>query len=151
MLKLTTSQHHTLQAELERRLTRREILQDRMENVIQKDMRMNEQLDREAYSFAQNEKRIKRIQSILEDSQVQQPQGELLLVTINAVVHLQIDHRTEEIQILPADSPAVNPLAGMISAKSKLGAALLGRKSGEKFTIEIAGRARHYHITKILG
>jgi transcription elongation factor GreA len=68
-------------------------------------------------------------------------------VAIGSTVVVQVDGQAKTYQIL--GSVETDPLAGIISHTSPLGALLLGRRAGEAWIATVNGRERHYQIISV--
>jgi len=91
--------------------------------------------------------RILDLEDMIKKADIVIPDNNVSAVQIGHKVSLEIDGVQKMYTILGASES--NPAAGVISASSPLGASLLNKKRGEEFDLEINGKNRHYHITKI--
>ncbi|MCF7860576.1 GreA/GreB family elongation factor [Patescibacteria group bacterium] len=91
--------------------------------------------------------RILDLEDMLNKADIVIPNNNTDSVQIGHKVSLEVDGVQKMYTILGASES--NPAAGVISASSPLGAALLNKKVGDKFELEINGNNRHYRLNKI--
>lgn len=92
-------------------------------------------------------RKILELEDMIKKADIVIPNNNTNSVQIGHKVSLEIDGVSKMYTILGASES--NPAAGVISASSPLGTALLNKKKNEEFDLEINGKNRHYHITKI--
>lgn len=148
-VKISKEEYDQLNQELQDRIARRALLKERVQNAIQKDMRVNDQLDRETRTYEQNEIRIRKLEEIISKSDVNKDIGELEYVIIGSVVEVEVNGIRKKIQILSDDSPAINPIEGRISQSSAIGKALIGQKSGSNVEVKLPMGFSVYKIRKV--
>ncbi|MBN2884857.1 GreA/GreB family elongation factor [Patescibacteria group bacterium] len=91
--------------------------------------------------------RILDLEDMIKKADIVIPNNNTDSVQIGHKVSLEVDGVQKMYTILGASES--NPTAGIISASSPLGTALINKKMDEEFDLEINGKNRHYHITKI--
>lgn len=148
---ITTEGYQQLQVQLQtlRDSKRPTIVNDIQEVNTDADWRENSQL-----IFLQNElavvdAEIRRIEELLEDSEVVEPQSNDTTVDIGETVVLQLDGDAETLAVEtytivgPAESA---PDQGRISYESPVGHSLLKHKVGDEVTITVPAGLLHYRI-----
>lgn len=91
--------------------------------------------------------RILDISDLLKKAEIIKPDKNDDSVQIGNFVTLEHDGREKTYQILGSEE--TNPTAGIISHNSPLGAAMLGKRIGDTFKIQLADRIIIYKIIKI--
>lgn len=91
--------------------------------------------------------RIAEAEDLLKRAEVIMPDQDKSRVGLGHTVTVETNGKTKVYRIL--GSTETDPLAGIISHNSPLGAALLGHRPGETAQLEIDGRTIEYKIIKI--
>ncbi|HUV93341.1 MAG TPA: transcription elongation factor GreA [Anaerolineae bacterium] len=94
------------------------------------------------------EGRIRELASILANAQVLKAKGARDLVSLGARVTVAEEGRDSETYQIVGWAEA-DPLAGRISYESPVGAALLGRRVGDRVTVDAPGGVFHFEIIAI--
>lgn len=90
---------------------------------------------------------IFRLGNQLKHAVIISPQPQTDAVQLGHKVTVAVAGKQKTYQIL--GSAETDPRQGIISQNSPLGAALLGRKAGEKFNIKLAGKEAEFVVIKI--
>lgn len=91
--------------------------------------------------------RILEIENILKKAEIITPQIKTGFVEIGNTVFLEVNGKEKKYLIL--GSLETNPEFGVISHKSPLGSALIGKKEGSEISLEINHKIQKYRIIKI--
>lgn len=91
--------------------------------------------------------RILDLEDMIKKADIVIPDDNTDSVQIGHKVSLEVDGVQKMYTILGASES--NPAAGVISASSPLGSALLNKKIGDEFALEINGKEKNYSINKI--
>jgi len=136
-------------------VARREDIKKKLPHAREEVMRlalMGDFSENVAYQMAKGKlrglnQRILEIDNQLKHSQIIQPSKNNDIVQLGHTVTLVIGKSTKDFQIL--GSVESDPATGIISLHSPLGQALLGKKAGDEFALELANRIVRYKIVKI--
>ena len=90
---------------------------------------------------------IFRLGNQLKHAVIIKPEPKTGAVQLGSTVAVSVGGQRKTYQIL--GSAEADPRQGIISQNSPLGAALMGRRAGEKFTIKLAGKEAEYMVVKI--
>lgn len=118
---------------------------------LQKARELGDISENAAYDTARDEQsfvegRIAELESVLKRVEIV-VEGKAGKVIVGSTVRVHLDGDEQEFQIVGA--PEANPTSGKISHESPLGQALLGKKAGEKVTVEAPVGKLSYHILGI--
>ena len=91
--------------------------------------------------------RMLEIESELNQAEIITPQKDIEIVQLGHTVIVEAEGSQKTFQIL--GSAEANPAKGVISHNSPLGAALVGRKVGDKVAVKLASKEVTYTIIKI--
>lgn len=146
---MTPEGYQKLQAQLEELCTvkRPAVLQNLQEVSGSADWRENSQLIHVQDELALIDAEIRRLQELLAQSEVVEPQTSNIVVDIGETVVLQTDGEIETYTIVsPAES---DPDAGRISYESPVGHTLLKHKVGDEVDIKVPAGLLHYRIVAV--
>ena len=131
------------------------LLQDRLSEAkeVKRLAEMGDFSENAGYQLAKHRlrtinRKILEIEDYLKKAEIIQADPRASLVELGHRVELKIDGKLRNYLIL--GSSETNPSAGVISANSPLGSALLNRRLGEKFKLKIAGQEKELEILKII-
>lgn len=118
---------------------------------LQKARELGDISENAAYDTARDEQsfvegRIAELESVLKRVEIV-VEGKASKVIVGSTVRVHLDGDEQEFQIVGA--PEANPTSGKISHESPLGQALLGKKAGEKVTVEAPVGKLSYHVLEI--
>lgn len=138
-----------LKEELARRTgpLRREIAARIKEAKEQGDLSENAEYSEAKDAQSTNEGRIQEIQEILDNAVVIGEAGKGGVVSVGSHIRVQHDGDSREYTIVGAAES--NPVAGLISNESPIGAAFLGRKKGDKVAVPTPKGVREYKILEV--
>lgn len=146
---MTPEGYQKLQAQLEELCTvkRPAVLQNLQEVSGSADWRENSQLIHVQDELALINAEIRRLQELLAQSEVVEPQTSNIVVDIGETVVLQTDGEIETYTIVsPAES---DPDAGRISYESPVGHTLLKHKVGDEVEVKVPAGLLHYRIVAV--
>ncbi|RIK40557.1 MAG: transcription elongation factor GreA [Chloroflexi bacterium] len=146
---MTPEGYQKLQAQLEELCTvkRPAVLQNLQEVSGSADWRENSQLIHVQDELALIDAEIRRLQELLAQSEVVEPQTSNIVVDIGETVVLQTDGEIETYTIVsPAES---DPDAGRISYESPVGHTLLKHKVGDEVEVKVPAGLLHYRIVAV--
>jgi transcription elongation factor GreA len=108
--------------------------------------------DNAAYSIAKGRlrginQRILELADHLKHAMIIRPSKNVSSVELGSLVTIETSGRQKTYQIL--GSSETDPLAGIISHRSALGSALMGRRVGDKIKIKTTSKEIKYRIIKI--
>lgn len=154
---LTTEGYQQLQGQLQtlRDRKRPAIVNDMQEVSTDADWRENSQLILLQNELAVVDAEIRRIEEMLEHSEVVEPQSNDAIVDIGETVVLQMDCSTSALEIPIVEtytivSPAESaPDLGRISYESPVGHSLLKHKVGDEITVTVPAGTLHYRIVGV--
>ena len=149
---LTREGHDKLQAELETliRVTRMEVARRIAQAKDMGDLSENAEYEAAKHEQAFVEGRIREIQHQLRNAQLidEIANGEKT-IRIGSSVTVREEDGAEEITYTIVGSAEASPREGRISNESPVGAALLGKKKGNKVTVQTPSGAYKLTIVKI--
>ncbi|MBX3011602.1 MAG: GreA/GreB family elongation factor [Caldilineaceae bacterium] len=135
------------QRELLRTVKRPTLLRDMQEVSSDADWRENSQLILLLNELALADAEIHRLEEMIEQSEIVEPQNNDAIVDIGETVVLQGDDMVETYTIVsPAEAA---PDAGRISYESPVGHALLKHKVGDEVNITVPAGLLHYRIMAV--
>lgn len=102
------------------------------------------QAAREDLSFLDS--RIEELENVIAQAKVIKHHAQST-VKVGSKVTLKHNDKTVEYQVVTAWE--ANPVENKISSDSPLGKALLGKKQGEEFSVEVPAGMQHYKIVKV--
>ena len=92
-------------------------------------------------------RRIDEIEDLLKRAEIIAPQKDASQVELGHLVTLEINGREKKFRLL--GSAETDPQNGIISHNSPLGAALLGKKIGTSFQLDLNSRTIEYKIISL--
>ncbi|MCB9451966.1 MAG: transcription elongation factor GreA [Anaerolineaceae bacterium] len=148
---LTLEGAEELRRELDTLITvrRPELAQKLKEAVADGDLKENANYHdaREQQSFLEG--RIQYLESVLRSAVIISPNGTSDEVRVGSVVTIVEDGMGEEETYYIVGAAEANPREGKISHESPIGAALLGKKKGNKVTVNTPGGEVIFKIKRI--
>ena len=138
--------------ELEADLARMKKIRPPLAAEVKRLAAMGDFSENAAYQIAKGRLRglnqhILEVEDQLARAEIIQPNRDAKTVGLGNFVTVKSAGQTKTWQIL--GSTETNPTAGIISASSPLGAALLGRIVGDKISVRLARKTVEYEIIKI--
>lgn len=100
---------------------------------------------REEQSFIEG--RIQEIEEMIKNAEIITAATQHNTVTIGSTVTLKVNGNTKKYSIVGSNE--ANPGEGKISNESLVGKSLLGKKLGDKFTVQAPAGAMEYEISEI--
>lgn len=91
--------------------------------------------------------RMIEIEDILDNAEIIEAPKNSDTVQVGSVVTVKVNKKEKEYSIVGAQE--ADPLAGKISNESPIGAALLGKKAGDKVMVALPAGEREYEVVKI--
>lgn len=156
---MTTEEQHYLTAEgkedLERELKqltevkRPELAQRLKEAVAMGDLKENADYHDTREQMSLLDGRIQHLENILRNAVVIENEGPTDEVRIGSTVTIRPDGEDEDERYTIVGPAEANPREGRISQKSPIGAALIGRRKGDKVTCETPNGKFIFKIRKI--
>jgi transcription elongation factor GreA len=145
---LTEDKFRELKAKLERMLKARPELAREVKRLAE----MGDFSENAGYQLAKGRlrglnQRILDLEYRLKNVEIIRPEKNTEIIRLGSRVALRQNGQEKNYQILGATES--DPSAGIISHNSPLGAALLGRRAGEKIKLRINNQDREYEIIKI--
>lgn len=139
-----------IKGELEERMkvTRREIAEAIKEAKEQGDLSENAEYTEAKHQQRENESRIMHLENIVRTAKVVNKKGTNGHVEIGSTVDVEMKSNKMTFEIVGSNE--ADPTGGKISNESPIGKAFLGKKKGEKFTVELPnGKKVDYKILSI--
>lgn len=138
-----------LKKELEDRKIRmrQEIAQAIKEAKEQGDLSENAEYSEAKHQQNENESRIAELEAQLKEAVVAKPKGPASEAQIGSLVKAKI--ATMEMTFHIVGSNEANPSEGKISNESPLGQVLLGKKKGDKVSVEAPSGQMEYEILEV--
>jgi transcription elongation factor GreA len=148
---LTPEGREELRRELEMRINvrRPELAQKLTEAVAQGDLKENADYHDAKEQQGFNEGRIKYLESILNSAKVITNDGRSDMVGVGSEVVIVEEGSDDEETYIIVGAAEANPELGKISNASPIGAALLGRKKGDKVKVRTPGGDITFKIKRI--
>ncbi len=87
------------------------------------------------------------IENLLKRSEIIKPNKDNTTIQLGSIVIVEVNKKHKQFKIL--GSTETNPSQGIISHNSPIGKALIGKKTGDIFTIKIKNKNTEYKIKKI--
>ncbi len=129
---------------------RQDIAQKLKEARAQGDLSENAEYDAAKDEQRDIEARIETIEQILKNAEViDEDEIDLTKISIGCSVRLNDKEENEEVTYNIVGSTEANFLKGKISNESPLGVALIGKKVGDKITVEAPDGAYEYEVLEI--
>ena len=129
---------------------RQDIAQKLKEARAQGDLSENAEYDAAKDEQRDIEARIETIEQILKNAEViDEDEIDLTKISIGCSVRLNDKAENEEVTYNIVGSTEANFLKGKISNESPLGIALIGKKVGDKITVEAPDGAYEYEVLEI--
>lgn len=148
--RLTKSDVKKIEAEIEHRklVVRKEAIEAVKEARAQGDLSENFEYYAAKRDKNKNEGRIRYLEKMLKFAEIVEDSSELDEVGINNIVEIYFedDDETEKYKIVT--SIRGNSLNGYISIESPIGAAVIGRKCGERVYVKVNDNAGYYVVIK---
>lgn len=147
MYQITASGKTELEAELETLKARRGDIADKIAEARDYgDLSENAEYDAAREEQGLVESRIAEIEDILLNAEIIKSTKKSA-ITLGSAVELKNGTKTVKYHVVgPVEA---NPIEGKISNESPIGVALMGKKIGEKATVETPKGAIHYEIVSI--
>ena len=139
-----------IKAELEERMkvTRREIADAIKEAKEQGDLSENAEYTEAKHQQRENESRIMQLENIVRTAKVVDKKEANGHVQIGSVVEVEMKANKMTFEIVGSNE--ADPTGGKISNESPIGQAFLGKKKGEKFSVDLPnGKKVDYKIIGI--
>ena len=149
---MTKEGYEELQNELAERKTDRtaEITAKIMEAKAQGDLSENSEYDEARNEQAKVEARITELeQLVLNAVIVDESKIDTSIVNVGSTVKVHDVEFDEEVEYSIVGSNEVDPLQNRISDMSPIGKALIGKRAGDKITVETPGGAVHLEILEV--
>lgn len=147
--KITIEKYKQLQSNLNK--LKKEVLPIQIEEVKELstggDYSENAGYQESKYRLRRTNSKILSIENLLSRAEIIESNKYSKKIDIGSTIELEINGSIRNFQIL--GSLESNPSKGFISYSSPLGSALLGRSSGEKFSLNINNKNIVYKIKKI--
>lgn len=93
------------------------------------------------------ESRIEELERVIANAKVLKQSGTKSSIKVGSHVSLKHNKKTVKYQVVTAWE--ADPLAQKISVDSPIGKALIGKKQGDQFTVEVPAGQQSYEILKI--
>jgi transcription elongation factor GreA len=97
--------------------------------------------------MAWSQSRVKQIDAILENSEIITDQKGADFVDLGTTITVELNGNSREFSIVGAQE--ADPMTGRISNESPLGGAFMGKKKGDKVSVEVPAGTQEYKILKI--
>ncbi len=144
---LTGEGKQELETELEELKGRRGDVADKIANARDYgDLSENAEYDAAREEQAQVESRIAEIEDILKNADIIKAGKSNGTIRVGSTVELKNSKVVTYRIVGPVEA---DPLEGKISNESPIGAALMGKKVGDKVSIETPGGTSHYTVNKV--
>ncbi len=111
------------------------------------DISENSEYDAAKQEQSYIEGRISELEEFLKNAEISKDNGKRDIIGVGAMVKIRVDSQEIEYHIVGA--PEANPLEKKISHESPLGAALVGKKVGDKIEVDAPVGKLTYTILKI--
>jgi len=148
---LTQEGEEELRKELKLLIARRpELAQKLKEAVAQGDLKENADYHDAKEQAGFIEGRIQHIEMILRNAIIVKDNGPSDEVRIGSTVIIREDGMDEDEEYKIVGTAEANPSERKISQKSPIGAALIGKKKGKKFTVETPSGTIKFKVIDIL-
>ncbi|MCX6799769.1 MAG: GreA/GreB family elongation factor [Candidatus Falkowbacteria bacterium] len=146
---LTKEKYIELKNKLERLI---KVSRSKAANEVRRLAEMGDFSENAAYQISKGRlrginQRITDIEDHLKQAIIIRPLKNTSRVELGHIVTVLVQGKEKNLQIL--GSSETNPLKGIISHNSPIGAALIGKKVGEKILIKLANKEIEYEIIKI--
>ena len=113
------------------------------------DLRENSEYDDAKEEQAKIEEEIRQMEDILLNCQIIENSAGEGIVNIGSTLTVYDEEFEEELELKILGSTESDPVNGIISNNSPLGAALLGKKKGEKVSVKMNGSEIVYKILQV--
>ena len=114
------------------------------------DLSENAEYDEARNEQAKVEARIKELETLIENAVVvDETTQDASLVSLGSVVNLHDDDENEDLVYYIVGSNEVSPAEHKISERSPIGRALMGKRAGDKVTVEIPMGEIHFTVIDV--
>lgn len=114
------------------------------------DLSENAEYDEARNEQAKVEARIKELETLIENAVVvDETTQDASLVSLGSVVNLHDDDEDEDLVYYIVGSNEVSPAEHKISDMSPIGRALMGKRAGDKVTVEIPMGEIHFTVIEV--
>ena len=114
------------------------------------DLSENSEYDEARNEQAKNEARIKELEELLENAVVLDESSiDTSVISLGSSVKIKNDDNGMEFNYDLVGSNESNPIEGKISDQSPIGAALIGKKAGDRVAVETPGGIVHLSVLEV--
>ncbi len=133
------------------KLTRREEIREQIEIARGfGDLSENAEYDEARNEQGKNEARIAELEALIANAEViDETVMDTRTISLGSEVKLLDEDEGEELTYSIVGSNQADPLEGKISDQSPIGRGLMGKRAGEKITVETPSGERHFTIREV--